>query len=99
MQLVSGGQTAVAVNGEIGPYFRNKRGLRQGDPIFPLLFNFIVDALPAMLDRAREAGYICGVASHLILGGFHSYNMRTTRCSSLSPTTIASCGQAYSHLF
>jgi hypothetical protein len=26
MQLVSGGQTAISINGEIGPYFRNKRG-------------------------------------------------------------------------
>ena len=28
MQLVSGGQTAININGEIGPYFRNKRGVR-----------------------------------------------------------------------
>jgi hypothetical protein len=26
MQLVSGGQTAISINGEVGPYFRNKRG-------------------------------------------------------------------------
>jgi hypothetical protein len=31
MQLVSGGQTAISINGEVGPYFRNKRGVRQGD--------------------------------------------------------------------
>jgi hypothetical protein len=28
MQLVSGGQTAISINGEVGPYFRNKRGVR-----------------------------------------------------------------------
>jgi hypothetical protein len=33
MQLVRGGQTAIAINGEVGPFFRNKRGVRQGDPI------------------------------------------------------------------
>ena len=27
-QLVSGGQTAISINGEVGPYFRNKRGVR-----------------------------------------------------------------------
>jgi hypothetical protein len=39
MQIVSGGQTAICINGEVVPYFRNKRGVRQGDPISPLLFS------------------------------------------------------------
>jgi hypothetical protein len=68
MQLVSGGQTAISINGEIGPYFRNKRGVRQGDPISPLLFNFVADALAAILDRAKVAGHIKGVVPHLIPG-------------------------------
>lgn len=47
MQLVVGGQTAVSVNGKVSKYFHNRRGLRQGNPISPLLFNFVVDALMA----------------------------------------------------
>ena len=69
LQLVSGGQTAVSVNGEIGHFFRNKRGLRQGDPMSPLLFNFVVDALSAMLSKAAAAGHIQGLVGHLIPGG------------------------------
>ncbi|KAK1665860.1 hypothetical protein QYE76_054019 [Lolium multiflorum] len=69
MQLVSGGQTAVNVNGEIGHFFRNARGVRQGDPLSPILFDFMVDALAAMLARAKEAGHIRGLVSHLIPGG------------------------------
>jgi hypothetical protein len=69
MQLVTGAQTAIAINGEIGPFFRNKRGVRQGDPISPLLFNFMADALSAMIDAASNAGHIKGVVSHLVQGG------------------------------
>nr|XP_051229140.1 uncharacterized protein LOC127346942 [Lolium perenne] len=69
LQLVSGGQTGVNVNGEIGPFFRNARGVRQGDPLSPILFDFMVDALAAMLARAKEAGHIRGLVSHLIPGG------------------------------
>jgi mannosylglycoprotein endo-beta-mannosidase len=69
MQLVSGGQTMINVNGEIGPYFRNARGVRQGDPLSSILFDFMVDALAAMISRASSAGHIWGVVSHLIPGG------------------------------
>jgi hypothetical protein len=69
MQLVTGAQTAIQINGEIGPFFHNKRGVRQGDPISPLLFNFMADALSTMLDAASSAGHIKDVVSHLIQGG------------------------------
>jgi hypothetical protein len=69
MQLVRGGQTAIWINGEVGPYFRNKRGVRQGDPISPLLFDFVADVLDSILSKAKAAGHIEGVVPHLIPGG------------------------------
>jgi hypothetical protein len=69
MQLVSGGQTAISINGEVGPFLRNKRGVRQGDPISPLLFDFMADALSALLDAATRARNLRGVVPHLIQGG------------------------------
>jgi hypothetical protein len=69
LQLVRGGQTVISINGEVGPYFRNKRGVRQGDPISPLLFDFVADALDVILSKARVAGHIEGVVPHLIPGG------------------------------
>jgi hypothetical protein len=68
-QLVSGGQTAISINGEVGPFFRNKREVRQGDPLSPLLFNFMAEALSVILSSAADAGHIQGVVPHLILGG------------------------------
>jgi hypothetical protein len=69
MQLVSGGQTAISINEEVGPYFHNKRGVRQGDPISPLLFEFVGDALDAILSKDRAAEHIQGVVPHLNPGG------------------------------
>jgi hypothetical protein len=76
MQLVSGGQTAININGEVGLYFRNARGVRQGDPLSPILFDFMVDALAAMISRASHAGHIRGVVRHLIPGGSLTCNMQ-----------------------
>jgi hypothetical protein len=69
MQLVSGGQTAINVNGVIGDNFRNARGVRQGDPLSPILFDFMVDSLAAIIARATDSGHLKGVVPHLIPGG------------------------------
>jgi hypothetical protein len=79
MGLVSGGQTAITINGEIGNFFRNGRGVRHGDPLSPILFDFVVDALTNMLDAAKAAGHFSGVIPHLILGECLICNTRTTQ--------------------
>jgi hypothetical protein len=69
MQIVQEGQTSINVN---GPFFRNARGVYQGDPFSPILFDFMVDGLAVILYCACMAGHIRGVVSHLILGGVTS---------------------------
>ena len=69
MQLVTGGRTAISIIGEVGIFFRRKRGVRQGDPSSPILFNFMVDALAGMLEAAKREDHIHGVVPHLIEGG------------------------------
>jgi hypothetical protein len=41
----------------------------QGDPLSPLLFNFVVEALSTMLSRANAVGHIKGVVPHFMPGG------------------------------
>jgi hypothetical protein len=71
------GKTAISINGEIGPFFQNQRGVRQGDPLSPLLFNFVVEALSSMLSRANAAGHISGVVPHLMPGALLTSNTPT----------------------
>lgn len=68
-KAVRGGRVCVDLNGERGEYFRSYKGLRQGDPLSPRLFNLVVDALSAMLSRACDAGIIQGLVPHLVNGG------------------------------
>ena len=67
--FVSGGSVAVKVNDDVGHYFQTKKGLRQGDPLSPILFNIVADMLAIMIDRAKEEGQIEGVVPHLVDGG------------------------------
>lgn len=66
MQFVCGSHTTVSVNGVVGPLFLNGHGLRLGDPISPILFNFVRNAHSCILNRASTTGHISPVASHLI---------------------------------
>lgn len=68
-QAVRGGRVCIDMNGMRGEFFRSFKGLRQGDPLSPLLFNLVADALSAMLTRAASAGLIQGLVPSLVAGG------------------------------
>lgn len=67
--FVQGGHVCVKVNDEVGRNFQTKKGLRQGDPLSPLLFNVVVDILAILLDRAKLDGQIVGLVPHLVDDG------------------------------
>jgi hypothetical protein len=48
---------------------RQKKVLRQGDPLSPMLFNIVADMLAILIKRAKSDGQIEGVIPHLIDGG------------------------------
>ena len=47
---------SILINGSPSDFFGSSRGLRQGDPLSPLLFDIVMEALSRLLDVAAFAG-------------------------------------------
>ena len=59
----------MKLNDEVGPYFQSSKGVRQGDPFSPFLFNLAADCLTKMILKAQQNGLFKGLASDLIPNG------------------------------
>lgn len=68
-QVIEGGRVGIIINGQPGNFFITFKGLRQGDPLSPLLFNLVGDTLSKMLERAKRSGFIRGLVPDQIEGG------------------------------
>jgi hypothetical protein len=51
---------SILVNGSPNGFFSSSRGLRQGDPLSPLLFVFVMEALSKMISAAVHGGLLEG---------------------------------------
>ncbi|WVZ94359.1 LOW QUALITY PROTEIN: hypothetical protein U9M48_040258 [Paspalum notatum var. saurae] len=67
---MSGGSVAVNVNDDVGHYFQTKKGLRQGDPLSPLLFNIMVDMLKVSLAEKNWMGNLRELSPIWLMVGF-----------------------------
>jgi hypothetical protein len=59
----------VEVNDELGHFFQTRKGLRQGDPLSPILFNLVADMLVVLIERLKNLGFLDGLVPHLVEDG------------------------------
>jgi hypothetical protein len=67
--VVTKGSVCVQVNDDLDHFFQTGKGLRQGDPVSPILFNMVVDVLAVLIERAKSQGFLNGVVPHLVEDG------------------------------
>lgn len=59
MQMIfSSGTSSLLLNGVHGKTFHYQRGVRQGDPLSPLLFGLAADLLQSSLNESRALGLL-----------------------------------------
>jgi hypothetical protein len=63
------GSVGLTINNVAGEFFQTGKGLRQGDPLSPLLFNLVVDVLTRMLQKVANSGLIKGLGENIVEGG------------------------------
>jgi hypothetical protein len=69
MKTVKGGNVAIRTNGTISPFSPTHKGVRQGDPFSPLLYNIAADGLVCLIEKAQEMKLIEGLIPHIIGNG------------------------------
>jgi hypothetical protein len=52
-KFIAKGSVGIRVNNDIVHYFQTKKGLHQGVPLSPILFNIVADMLAILIARAK----------------------------------------------
>jgi hypothetical protein len=91
MSLVRGGSIAVRINDTNSTYFKPGKGLRQGDPLSPLLFNLVVDVFTRMLSKAASKGCNTGLMNTLCPEGVVSLQYADDTLLFLKHDTLDAC--------
>jgi hypothetical protein len=65
-RVVSKGSVCVQADDDLGHFFQTKKVLRQGDPLFPILFSLVADMLAVLIEMSEGMGFIDGLVPHLV---------------------------------
>ena len=60
------GIVASKANYDFKPFFRIKKGIRQGDSVSPILFKFFADMLATLINMLKAQGQVDGLIPHMI---------------------------------
>ena len=60
LSCISTARFSILINGSPEGFFEGSHGLRQGDPLSPLLFDIVMEGLSRLLDRAVLRGLVSG---------------------------------------
>jgi hypothetical protein len=58
INILGSGSSALLLNGVPGKIFKCKRGVRQGDPLSPLLFILVAELLQVLVNRAASSNLL-----------------------------------------
>jgi hypothetical protein len=90
---ISSVRFSVLVNGTPSGFFSSSRGLRQGDPLSPLLFVIVMEALSKLftvvVPRSFLSGFSVGSGSNVMLNISHLL---------FADDTLVFCGANLDHL-
>ena len=63
MHCISTVKISILLNGSPSNFFGSSRGIQQGDPLSPFLFDIVIEALSCMLDVAASTGQFSGFSA------------------------------------
>jgi hypothetical protein len=67
--LLHNGIVNVKINNEIDPYFQSAKGVKQGNPSTPIVFNMVGESMTKMVQQAQHNGLFTGLAPDLVENG------------------------------
>jgi hypothetical protein len=68
-KVISDGTLSVKINDKVGAYFGSHKGVRQGDPFAPFLFNMAANSFAKMIFVAQQNDLLVGLADIIVPKG------------------------------